>query len=420
MELKAIAVHSPQRRGEDKVSVINTIQSSSIAMSNSTVAHPVTSSFKIETLTSRLSLQAIEADWRKLEIDNSGKTTVFQSYDWAMAWCQAYLETDSKTELHVLTGKINGHVAFILPLAKTRKHGLTILDWLTDPIGQYGDILCAPNHNPQSWLEVAFQHLAKTKGIDLVRLRHVRANGNVHEFAKANLQDAKYNERAPFLDLTAYKTEADYDQRYTSTQRKRRKKIRKSLEDMGQVNFKTVNIGPEVDKLIEDSISEKNAWLSDRGRFNRIMGCVQHVNFLKNVSRSKSGTLNLLATELSAGGKPVSWEIGFRYQGTHFAYITSHVNALTDLSPGRLHMDLSQRLALVDGQKTFDLMVPYDVHKDSWSSGTIPTNDYFMPVTALGKIYGFAYLCNLRPLIRKIYYSLPPQALRLLQALTRR
>lgn len=389
-------------------------------MSNSTVAYSGTSSFKIETLTSLLSLQAIETDWRKLEIDNSGKTTVFQSYDWAMAWCQAYLGAETKTELHVLTGKIASQVAFILPLVKTRKHGLTILDWLTDPIGQYGDILCGPNQDSQSWLEAAFQHLAKTKGIDLVRLRHVRANGNAHKFAKANLQDAKYNERAPYLDLTAYKTEADYDERYTSIQRKRRKKIRKSLEDLGPVNFITVNTGQDIAKLIEDSISEKNAWLSDRGRFNRIMGCTRHIDFLKNLSRSKSGSINFLATELSAGGKPVSWEIGFRYQGTHFAYITSHMNALTNLSPGRLHMDLSQRLALADSQKTFDLMVPYDVHKDSWSSGTIPTNDYFMPVTALGKIYGFAYLLNVRPLIRKIYYSLPPQVLRLLQALTRR
>ena len=117
-------------------------------MSNSTLAYPVISTHKIEALTSLLSLQAIEADWRKLEIDNSGMTTVFQSYDWAMAWCQAYLSSNTQTELHVLIGKIGGHVVFICPLVKTRKHGLTILDWLTDPIGQYGDILCAPNQDP--------------------------------------------------------------------------------------------------------------------------------------------------------------------------------------------------------------------------------------------------------------------------------
>ncbi len=399
------------------MAVSNAIQSE--FMQSVAVAAPVVLSRQIETLTTLQALRAIESDWRNLEIENSGKTTVFQSYDWAIAWCDAYLSADTKTELFIVTGKVNGSLAFILPLAKTRKHGLNILDWLTNPIGQYGDILCTKNQDPQSWLEAAFQHLSTTKGIDLVRLRHVRANGNVDAFAKLNLQDAKYDERAPYLDLTVYKSEAEYDARYTSTQRKRRKKIRKALEDMGPVNFKTVATGTEADKLIENSIAEKNAWLSDRGRFNRIMGCQNHINFLKLLSRSKSESLNFLATELSAGGKPVSWEIGFRYQGTHFAYITSHVNALTDLSPGRLHMDLSQRRALADHQKAFDLMVPYDLHKESWSSASIPTNDYFKPISVLGKIYGLAYLRTLRPMMRKIYYRLPPQVLRFLQPFTR-
>ena len=401
------------------MSVSNTIQSNSITMSNASVVVPVMSTLKIETITTLPNLQAIEADWRKLELANAGKTTVFQSYDWAKAWCDTCLNADTKSELFVVVGKIKGILVFILPLAKTRSHGLNILDWLTDPIGQYGDILCAQNQDPENWLIEVFKNLRATKGIDLVRLRHVRASGNVEAFAKRYLQGAKYDEPAAFLDLTAYKSEADYDARYTPAQRKRRKKIRKALEELGPVNFKTVAAGPEADNLIDASISEKNAWLSDRGRFNRVMGCPNHVNFLKSLSRIKSNTFSLLATELSAGGKPVSWEIGFRYQGTHFAYITSHVNALTDLSAGRLHMDLSQRKALADGQTSFDLMVPYELHKISWSSGTIPTNDYFMPVSTLGKVYGFAYLRLVRPILRKIYYRLPPQVLRFLQPITR-
>jgi CelD/BcsL family acetyltransferase involved in cellulose biosynthesis len=47
----------------------------------------------------------------------------------------------------------------------------------------------------------------------------------------------------------------------------------------------------------------------------------------------------MVVTELRAGDRPVSWEISFRYGGTHFAYITSHACDLTDLSPGRLHFD---------------------------------------------------------------------------------
>lgn len=393
----------------------STIQSNAVHSASAPVASPRV----IEIHSTSQALRAIEGDWRQLEIENTGKTTVFQSFDWAMAWCQAYMNAKTKTELFIITGKINNKISFILPLAKNYKHGLSILDWLTDPVGQYGDVLCSQNQSAQIWLQSAFQHIAKTKGIDLVRLRHVRANGNVEYFANQNLQNAKCYERAPYLDLTSFKSETEYDARYTSTQRKRRKKIRKALEEIGPVVFKAATEGLEADTLIEVSIAEKNAWLSDRGRFNRIMGCPSHIKFLKLLSRMKSDSFGFCATELSAGGKPVSWEIAFRYHGTHFAYITSHLNALTDLSPGRLHMDLSQRKALADRQKTFDLMVPYDAHKDSWSSAYIPTNDYYMPISILGRIYGFAYLRTLRPALRKIYYNLPQQVLRFLQPLTR-
>jgi CelD/BcsL family acetyltransferase involved in cellulose biosynthesis len=374
---------------------------------------------KVDVISTLADLRKIEDGWRQLEHDSQGRSTVFQSYDWVLAWCEAYLANDKSLELSVVTGHQNNQLVFVLPLCKTRKHGIQILDWLTDPIGQYGDILCASNQNTERWLNVAFAHITKLSKIDLVRLRHVRDTSNVATYAKQYLLDAKYYERAPYLDLTQFKSEADYDARYTSTQRKRRKKIRKSLEDLGPVKFATVPTGTEGDKAIDESITEKNAWLSDRGRHNRVMGCPNHVTFLKKLSRVASSNFKMHTTVLTTGDKPASWEIGFRYHGTHFAYITSHVNALTDLSPGRLHMDLSQRAALADGQTTFDLMVPYDLHKESWSSGTIATNDYFMPVTMKGKAYGSIYLRTIRPFIRKIYYSLPPQVLRFLQPFTR-
>jgi CelD/BcsL family acetyltransferase involved in cellulose biosynthesis len=374
---------------------------------------------RLETISTVEDLRKIETEWRELEADNRGRTTVFQSFDWIMAWCNAYLQNDQNCNIVVITGFHNAKLVFVLPLTKSTRFSFTVLDWLTHPIGQYGDALCATGEDPQKWMDAAFSQIAKMKGIDLVRLRHVRDNGNAASFAMNHMQNAKYNERAPYLDLSLFKTEADYEARYTSTQRKRRKKIRKSLEEKGEVSFRVVTTEQERDLAIDQSIIEKNAWLSDRGRFNRIMGCPRHVTFLKNVSRISNDSFCAVTTEIKAGGEPVSWEIGFRYHGTHFAYITSHVNALTDLSPGRLHMDLSQRLALADGQKTFDLMVPYDVHKESWSSGTIPANDYFKAMSLSGWIYGQAYLKTLRPLLRRLYYSLPPKALRLLQPITR-
>lgn len=361
-------------------------------------------------------LHGLQTAWRNLELNNA---TVFQSYDWAAAWCAAYLDKNGSSELFIITGQMNDATVFILPLVKVRKFGITTLDWLTYPIGQYGDALCEQKQNIEYWMELAFAKITDMCVVDIVRLRHVRDTSSIMSFAKRYLHDASYNEHAPYLDLTSFKSEPDYEARYTATQRKRRKKIRKSLEGIGPVQFTVVSPGTESDRAIDQSMIEKNAWLLDRGRFNRVIGCPKHRAFLKNLAQNSAPNFKMIMTELKAGEKPISWEIGFRFRGTHFAYITSHVNALTNLSPGRLHMDLSQRMALAEGQNLFDLMVPNDAHKESWSSAAIPINDYFLPLSLMGWIYGVGYLATLRPLLRKIYYKLPTKALLALQSITR-
>ncbi len=219
-------------------------------------------------------------------------------------------------------------------------------------------------------------------------------------------------EKAPSLDLTRFATDADYDARYTPVQRKRRKKIRKALEELGPVTFTQLPNGTLTDTAMRQAIDEKNAWLADRGRINRVLGCPGHWAFLKNLSRRMAGTVEVVVTELKAGDEAVSWEVGFRHRGKHYGYITSHMNKHTDLSPGRLHMDMSQRACLAAGMTEYDLMVPNDAHKESWSSGTMDTNDYYLPLSLQGAVVGHVYIRTIRPVLRKIYYSLDASTLR--------
>ncbi len=370
-------------------------------------------------ITSPAHLSALSEQWQALEQDTAVAPTIFQSFTWIKNWSDHYAQPDCQHEIHIVAGFLRNKLVFVLPLMKSCHMGVSTLNWATDPLGQYGDVLCAKDQNLTKWMSASLRFIRRLKGIDIIRLRHVRQSSAIENFASKYFIDAKLHEQAPYLDLTPFKSDADYDARYNSQQRKRRKKIRNKLEEFGAVEFNILIPGSINDHAMSEAIREKNEWLSERGRFNRVMGCPQHVGFLKSLSRSTADGFEFVTTELSAGGKPVSWEIGFNYMGTHFAYITSHINALTDLSPGRLHMDLSQRLALSSGQQRFDLMVPNDHHKESWCSAKIDTKDYFYPTSWRGKFYGHFYLSTLRPAIRKAYYKLPQQILKLLQPITR-
>ena len=149
------------------------------------------------------------------------------------------------------------------------------------------------------------------------------------------------------LDLTVFADEAAYEARYTSAQRKRRKKIRKALEEtFGPLRYEIVEDGPAGSAVIATILAEKSRWVDDRGRHNRILSCPVLRDFLDRLAaRDEAG---LIVSQLSAGAQPVSWDIGLRHNGIHFCFITAHVNALTDFSPARLHMDFSQRQALRD------------------------------------------------------------------------
>jgi CelD/BcsL family acetyltransferase involved in cellulose biosynthesis len=364
-------------------------------------------------------LRALETDWRNLEQSQSRPASVFQSFDWVSTWCNVYLDPASETEMLIFAGYHNRKLAFVWPLMKTQRFGVSSIEWLTSPAGQYGDVLLAEGQNAKAWFESAINILKRMRGVDLLRLRHVRKDSVFHTFASEHLIDAKNPEKAPYLDLKPFQSEAAYEERYTPVQRKRRKKIKKKLEEFGAVAFEKLKPGPACDQAIETAVAEKSRWLQGRGRINRILNCPYHLDFLKRLSRNGSGDMELVVTELTTAGKPASWEIGFRHGKTHFAYITSHLEELTDLSVGRLHMDYSQKLALTEGQERFDLMVPYDAHKESWSSGMIDTDDFYAPLSVAGSVIGTLYLGFARPLIRKTYYGLSKNWLRRLHPLTK-
>ena len=187
----------------------------------------------ITLISSVRSLRVLAEKWRELERNSLNPISVFQSFDWVLAWCETYEELAPEIELHIIAGYDEDRLVFLWPLMKYKRSGFRVLSWLTEPFGQYGDVLCARGHCPRQWMESSLKFLRRMNGVDIMRLRHVRMDSHLASFGSGLFSDAKSAERAPFLDLTKFNSEDEYEQRYTSTQRKRRKKIRKHLEDQG-------------------------------------------------------------------------------------------------------------------------------------------------------------------------------------------
>jgi CelD/BcsL family acetyltransferase involved in cellulose biosynthesis len=370
-------------------------------------------------VTTTRSLNRLAAAWTDLETRCHVSPTVFQSFDWIKTWNEVYGQPDSARELHVVAGFAENKLVFVLPLMLQSRFGLKTLTWLTEPIGQYGDALVDRDHIADLWFNEALQYLKQNHGADILHLRHVRNTSNFAPYAKAHWFDGQLNERAAAMDLTQFKTDADYDARYDARQRKHRKRARKALEELGSVSYEHLTDTAAIDEALTEATAQKLIWLRDRGRFNTTMACPAHLEMLKRLGRLKDRPVALTVTTIKVAGKYISWEGCFAYHGVQYCYMTAHESTMTNLSPGRLHFDLAQRHWLAQGQKSYDLMVPYDPYKESWSSSFEPVNDYYFPLSALGKAYGHLYLGVLRPRARKIYMKLPVSALRFLKRLLR-
>ena len=370
----------------------------------------------LSVITNQLELNRLGKDWRDLEQTCLVPPTVFQSFDWVKTWADIHLPIQPNEKLFIVAGYIKNRLVYVMPLALAKRRGLRNLTWLSQPIAQYGDILCDKSIDPEVWTEAAINFIKLHNYADIIRLRHVRATSNIGAYANAHWHDAKLYEQAPTMDLTRFATEADYDARYDGDQRRRRRRIRAKIEKLGVISYETL-ASAEVSSNIDQALDEKRKWLAERGRYNCVFSQATHAQFLKALALTPSASVNTIVTRLSADGKPITWEVGFIYQGTQYQYLTSHMADLTDLSPGRLAFDLSQRHALRNGVKNYDLMVPYDPHKESWATRSEPVNDFYVPLTPVGAFYGHVYVGWLRPILRKTYKTMPQSKLRLLQKL---
>jgi CelD/BcsL family acetyltransferase involved in cellulose biosynthesis len=209
------------------------------------------------------------------------------------------------------------------------------------------------------------------------------------------------------MDLAKFASEAEYLARYSKPQRKRRKQIRRWLEEGGALTFEAYTQGSPFAQSVAAALAEKRQWLASRGYVSKPIFSGWLEDFLVALSCNPAAKLNVVCSVLKAGSRPVAYEIALRYRDRHCCFITAHDNALTDDSPARLHMDYSQRRALGEGYKAFDLMVPLAPHKESWSSGHVAVSDFWLPLSMRGRLAGSLFFKLLRPLARHVYHKSP-------------
>ena len=380
----------------------------------STAAGPPT---RFSVLSSVGSLKACAPLWRELEDSAGTSAGPFQSYDWCSTWLLHALRSGQACRPFIIAAYSGCRLVLLWPMMVTPMAGLRVLRWLSDPWSQYGDVLVGADHDAAGLMASVIELIKESRAADAIWLRHVRADAAARPYLEAGFDRIGHYAGAPFMDLTQFSTETEYLARYDKPQRKRRKQIRRVLEERGgALSFEVHSQGSAFIRGISDAIPQKRRWLSQRGLVSRPIFSSWTESFLLALATDTAGRLKPVCSILKTGDRAVSYEIGLRYGDRHYCFITAHDVAMTNDSPARLHMDFAQRSALNEGCKVFDLMVPLAPHKASWSSGHVAAGDYWLPLSPGGRLAG-ALFKTLRPPAQALYHRTPETLRRAARAL---
>jgi hypothetical protein len=175
-----------------------------------------------------------------------------------------------------LRGK--NRLVFVWPLmVRTRRaRDCASCAWLTEPFGQYGDVhLRAGRMRRSMWVGNALRFFKPPEGhrppapAPCPRRQRPRRASQARTWSTPSSTSAH-----PIWTFRPLPHEADYENRYTGAQRKRRKKIRKHLEEFGPVSVQAPVAGQSVRHRHHHGASRKktNGWLSAAASTS-VLGC---------------------------------------------------------------------------------------------------------------------------------------------------
>ena len=259
----------------------------------------------VKTITTMQGLAGLKDEWLALELASATCINGFQSFEWCCAWVRTHCPSTGITP-YIITVYHGGRLVLVWPMMMTCVGPFCVLRWLTDPFGQYGDVIAEPGPQLGSYLDIAWQDMCRHCDAATIRLRHVRKDAVAYKFLRSRCNMAEQPDTAPCLDLTGFADAAAYDERYTRTQRRRRKRIHKQLEQIGKIELALFDGPGHLDDLADQIVAEKNIWLRQRGHYSPNLAGKNCTAFLRDIADrdSNEGACPVLEQVVDVRGRP--------------------------------------------------------------------------------------------------------------------
>ena len=360
------------------------------------------------------SLCVLEHEWQSLFQRASKSHNVFQAFSWVKIWAQHYAmpsSTDGRGEvtLFVLTGRVNGRLVLVWPLAKTKSFGMCELVWAGAPASQYGDILMDADASAGLWLSEAVEHLGRHSGAGFMALGKVRDDSTLARHLPGLGAIVTQKLAAPFVNLREVKDLKSYLTRFSSRTRKNRRRQRRRLSDIAPVTFTYLKGGEETQTAVSTAIALKKDWLQSRGQISPTLQDKRFEAFFVDAASSGHVDIAPRVSVLSCGDEPAAIEVSFVHKGHLHAHLATFDAKYYRDAPGALQQEDTLAACFSEGLSQYDLLAPADAYKMEWSDNSVGVRDYVIAFTTPALVLARGYHQILRPSLKRLYNAIPSE-----------
>jgi CelD/BcsL family acetyltransferase involved in cellulose biosynthesis len=381
---------------------------------------PVAVALDLALITDMTAFEALEAEWNAL-FDRAGRPTqVFQTFNWNWHWTRHYLGGMdggiAGLKLSVVTGRRDGRLVMVWPLAGERVRGIRQIFWMGEPVSQYGDVLIDDSPDALELLRAGWTFLRKNAKGDIVRLRRVRSDAVIAPLMAELGATISARLTAPYLDLKSAATFEDYEQRYSSHARRNRRRLLRRLEEQGKVTFERWQGGSQARALAVTALELKAEWLKSRGLVSHAISDARMARFFADAAGGETHSTNCIVTALKVDGEPAALEVSFTCKGRLAMHVIVFNLKFEKSGAGVLLLEKSIRDGYASKLEVYDMLAPGDNYKLDWADASADVLDFVKPLTIAGHAYGRIYLGFLRARVKSAVTALPPSVRRIMTA----
>jgi CelD/BcsL family acetyltransferase involved in cellulose biosynthesis len=362
----------------------------------------------LEFIDTRAAFGALEAEWTALFQRAGRSEQVFQSFGWLWHWCRHFLEADDrKQSLAIVTGRRNGTLVLACPFVVVTGHGVSTLTFMGDPVSQYGDVLIEGGADAQSDMKIAFDFVLARTGVSLLHLRKVRSDSALVPLLLERGALATETQQAPHLEFNEARDYSIFEQRYSKSARKNRKRQMRRLQEIGATSVVRLTAGPEASGAAVQAVRLKRDWLRRRGLVSSAIADARTEAFFRDCASGDGPETGVEIGFIRSNGGVAAIEIAIQCKDRVAVHLIAYDARFEKTGAGSLLMEDSIRRACQSGIATFDLLAPGAAYKFEWADRVVNVSDYALGLSVTGKIYTSAYLARLRPAAKMLHEHLP-------------